>query len=116
MTLLPLLGITDALAAAGTAAPSAKDGFMQMLPFLVLIVAFMYFFAIRPQQKRAKEHRELVGKLAKGDEVLTNGGLLGKITKVTDDFVVLALDENVVVTIQKSAVSGTMPKGTMKSV
>jgi preprotein translocase subunit YajC len=79
---------------------------------------FVLFYLIlwRPQSKRAKEHRELVGGLTKGDEVLTSGGLLGKITKVSDDYVTLQVAEGVELSMQKASVAAALPKGTIKSI
>lgn len=102
-----------ASAYAQDAAPQG-GGLMSFLPLIIIFVIF-YFLLIRPQMKRAKEHRQLVANLAKGDEVVTNGGLLGKILNVGDTFVTVELSENVVVKLQKHAVSSVMPKGTVKS-
>lgn len=102
-----------ASAYAQDAAPPG-GGLMSFLPLIIIFVIF-YFLLIRPQMKRAKEHRELVGNLSKGDEVVTNGGLLGKITDVGDTFITLELAENVVIRVQRHAVSSVMPKGTVKS-
>lgn len=79
---------------------------------------FLLFYLIlwRPQAKRAKEHRELVGGLSKGDEVLTSGGILGRITKVSDDYVTVEIAEGVEVNLQKSAIGAALPKGTIKSI
>jgi len=85
----------------------------------VLLVAFaviFYFLLIRPQSKRAKEHKTLVESLQKGDEVLTTGGLVGKISRTTDSFCVLQVAEGVEVTIQRQAIAGALPKGTMKGI
>ena len=95
---------------AGAASGSA---WMQLLPLVLIFVVF-YFLLIRPQTKRAKEHREMVGKLATGDEVVTNGGLLGRITEVGDNFLTLEVAEGVRVKIQKFQVAQLMPKGTLK--
>ena len=83
---------------------------------LILIFAIMYFLLIRPQQKRAKEHKNLVQSLNKGDEVITSGGILGRVTKVTDDFVVLEISGNLEIKLQKQSVQATLPKGTIKSI
>ncbi len=93
---------------------AAQGGLLSFLPLIVIFAVF-YFMLIRPQMKRAKEHKQLVSQLAKGDEVITNGGLLGKITDVSDAFVTLELAENVKVKIQRAAVANVMPKGTIKS-
>ncbi len=102
-----------ASAYAQDAAPPG-GGLMSFLPLIIIFVIF-YFLLIRPQMKRAKEHRELVGNLSKGDEVVTNGGLLGKIIEVGETFISLELADNVVIKLQKHAVSSVMPKGTVKS-
>lgn len=84
---------------------------------LVMFALIFYFMIYRPQAKRVKQHKELMGALSKGDEVLTQGGLVGKITKVSDDkdFLVIALTDELEVTIQKGSVTSVLPKGTMKS-
>jgi len=91
-----------------------QGGLLSFLPLIVIFIVF-YFLLIRPQTKRAKEHRQLVEKLATGDEVVTNGGLLGKITNVGDSFVTVELADNVKIKLQKHAVASVVPKGTMKS-
>jgi preprotein translocase subunit YajC len=91
-----------------------QDSLMGLLPLALIFVVF-YFLLIRPQQKRQKEHRELVTALQKGDEVTTAGGLLGKIAEVKDSFVQIEIANNVVVTVQKHTISAVMPKGTIKS-
>ncbi len=86
---------------------------------LFIIVAFalvFYFIVWRPQSKRAKEHRELVAGLTKGDEIVTNGGLLGKVTKVEDQFLVFEVADNIELKLQKGAVAAALPKGTIKSI
>ncbi len=104
--------ISDAYA---QGAPSGGgDPFLGILPIVFLFVIF-YFLLIRPQQKRAKEHKKMVEALSKGDEVVTNGGLLGRITKVGDHFVTLEIAESLEVRVQRNAVAALMPKGTMKS-
>jgi len=89
-------------------------GLTSFLP-LIVIVAVFYFMLIRPQTKRAKEHRQLVSQLGKGDEVVTNGGLLGRITAVSESFVTLELADGVQVKLQRQSVTNVMPKGTIKS-
>jgi preprotein translocase subunit YajC len=101
--------ISDALAAA----PAEADPLMSFLPLILIFVVF-YFLLIRPQTKRAKEHKKMVEGLAKGDEVVTNGGLLGRITDVGENFVQVKVAENVEVKVQKQAVANLMPKGTSK--
>ena len=93
---------------------AATGGLMSFLPLIVIFAVF-YFMLIRPQMKRSKEHRNLVAQLAKGDEVITNGGLLGRIIDVSDSFVTLELADNLQVKLQRQAVANVMPKGTIKS-
>jgi preprotein translocase subunit YajC len=102
-----------ASAYAQDAAPQG-GGLMSFLPLIIIFVIF-YFLLIRPQMKRAKEHRQLVANLAKGDEIVTGGGMLGKILEVGETFVTVELAENVVVKVQKHAVTNVMPKGTVKT-
>ncbi len=102
--------ISDALAAPAEAQP---DPLMSFLPLILIFVVF-YFLLIRPQTKRAKEHKKMVEGLAKGDEVVTNGGLLGRITEVGENFVQVQIADSVEVKVQKQAVANLMPKGTSK--
>jgi preprotein translocase subunit YajC len=104
--------IPDALAQAG--APSPGGQFAPIL-MMVVFVGIFYFLLIRPQQKKAKEHQALVSKLSAGDEVVTTGGLLGKVTDVGDSFVTIEIAEGVRVKVQKFQVGSLMPKGTLKS-
>lgn len=89
-----------------------------MLIMLAIFAAIFYFMLYRPQAKRVKEHKSLIGSLAKNDEVLTQGGMVGKVIKVSEDkdFIMLALTETVEVAVQKSAISAVLPKGTIKSI
>lgn len=91
----------------------AGGGLIGLLFPILLIVAF-YFLLIRPQTKRAKEHRQMVDALKKGDEVVTGGGVLGRITDVGDNFVMLEIADNLQVRVQKHAIASLMPKGTVK--
>jgi len=100
--------------AEGTPATGTEAGFMSLVPLILIFVIF-YFLLLRPQIKRAKEHKKMVESLAKGDEVVTNGGLLGKVTQLGDSFMVVEIAQGVEVKVQKSAVSSLVPKGTMKS-
>jgi preprotein translocase subunit YajC len=84
--------------------------------FLVLLFAVFYFIAIRPQRKRQKEHAEMVGNLQKGDEVVTNSGILGKVIRIEDDYVLLQVAPNVELKFQRAAVHAVLPKGTLKSI
>lgn len=103
-----------ATTAANTAAPA--PGGISPLLFMIAIILLFYVMLIRPQQKRAKEHRSLLTGLSKGDEVITSGGLAGKITKVNDDFIMLNVADGVEVKVQKAAIAATLPKGTLNSV
>ena len=116
MALLNILGISSAYAAASAPPQSFGEGIMSMLPILVILVLFMYFAIIRPQTKRAKEQKSLVNSLNKGDEVLTTSGILGKIEKLGDEFVVLKVANEVSINIQKPAIVSVVPKGTIKSI
>jgi preprotein translocase subunit YajC len=102
-----------ASAFAQDAAPQG-GGLMGFLPLILIFVVF-YFMLIRPQMKRAKDHRQMVAALGKGDEVVTNGGLLGKITDIDESFVTLKVADNVEIRLQRQAVATVMPKGTMKA-
>ncbi len=104
--------ITDAWAAGPAAGPT--DPIMSFLP-LILIFAVFYFLLIRPQSKRAKELKQVISGLAKGDEVVTTGGLLGKVADVGETFITVEIADGVQVKIQKNAVAGLMPKGTIKA-
>ena len=106
--------ISNAYAQTAAAAAGPMDSVMQFLP-IILMFAVLYFLMVRPQMKKAKEHKALVEALAKGDEVITAGGMTGKITKVTDDFITVSIAENVEVQFQKSAISTVLPKGTLKN-
>ena len=102
-----------AQAATGGAA-AAPNPIMSFLPLIILFGVF-YFMLIRPQMKRAKEQRAMISALSKGDEVLTNGGLLGRIEDIADQFVTLEVAPNVTVKLQKQAISAVLPKGTLKA-
>ena len=100
--------------AAQAANPQAAGG--STLFMLAIFFVAMYFMMIRPQNKKMKEHRELIENLAVGDEVVTSGGVLGRISKLTDSFVLLSISEGVDLAFQKNAVSTSVPKGTLKSI
>ena len=101
--------ISDALAAA----PEQQSGFEGPI-MIVALFAIFYFMLIRPQSKRNKEHKNLISSLAKGDEVVTNGGILGSITSLDDNFVTVEIAGNVEVKFERQAISRVMPKGTIK--
>jgi preprotein translocase subunit YajC len=96
------------------AAAGGTAGTLTTLLPLVLIFVVFYFLLIRPQTKRAKEHREMVGKLAAGDEIVTTGGILGRISQVHDQFITLEVASGVAITVQRFQVAQLMPKGTYK--
>ena len=96
-------------------AGGADAGLMGLLPIILMFV-LLYFMMIRPQMKRAKEHKAMTEALAKGDEVVTSGGLLGRITKVTDAYVTVEIAANTEIVVQKAAITTLLPKGTMKSI
>ena len=108
--------ISPAYAQAGGAAPGFD--FISLLPLILIFVVF-YFLLIRPQQKRQKEHKAMVEGLAKGDEVLTAGGIVGKITELSDQYITLQIasagDKPIEISVQRMAVQTLLPKGTMKS-
>ncbi|AZZ93327.1 MULTISPECIES: preprotein translocase subunit YajC [unclassified Hahella] len=113
-TLFALL--MPAIAAAEPApGPQGPSAVMQIL-FLGGFVLIFYFLVWRPQSKRAKEHRELLGGLNKNDEVLVNGGIAGKIVRVKDDFLVVEIADKVEIKVQKMAVTAALPKGTLKDI
>jgi preprotein translocase subunit YajC len=94
---------------------SGQAGTLELILPLLLMFAIFYFLLIRPQQKKAKEHKGMVESLNKGDEIVTNGGLLAKITDVDDNFLTCKISANVEVKIQRFAVTSVLPKGTIKN-
>ena len=105
--------IPDAMAQ--SAGGGVGGGGLAPILMMVVFIAIFYFLLIRPQQKKAKEHQAMVTKLATGDEVVTSGGILGKIVEVGDSFVTLEIAPNVQIKVQKFQVTSLMPKGTLKS-
>ena len=105
--------ISDAMAA-GDASP--QGGGLQLIFMIALFFGIMYFMIIRPQSKKAKEHATMLNALSKGDEVVTSGGILGKVVKMGDNFIELKISESATVKIQRHAVTSVMPKGTMKGI
>ncbi|HIE77075.1 MAG: preprotein translocase subunit YajC [Arenicellales bacterium] len=100
--------ISDAWAQAGG---DAGGGLFSLLPLVVIFILF-YFLLIRPQQKRAKQHKEMVTALKKGEEIVTNGGLLGKVTDLDDNFITLEIASGLNAKVQRQSVAQVMPKGT----
>lgn len=106
--------ISDAWAEAAPAAAAGVPGFIEFVPLILIFIVF-YFLLIRPQMKRAKEHKKLIESLAKNDEVVSSGGLLGKVTHVDESFISVEIASGVVVKVQRNSVSSVVPKGTYKS-
>jgi preprotein translocase subunit YajC len=96
------------------AAADPTGGFMQLLPIILMFIV-LYFLMIRPQMKRTKDHKALVEALAKGDEVVTGGGIAGRITKVSENFIAIEVATAVEIQVQKQAVTLLLPKGTLKA-
>ena len=106
--------ISPAWAQAPAAAP--QGGGIESMLLILAMFAVLYFLMIRPQMKRAKEHKTMVEGLQKGDEVITAGGILGRITRVDDQYVTVSLAEGVEVQMQRHAVQTVLPKGTIKTI
>lgn len=103
--------ISPAYAQQAAAQPSF---FGAMWPLLVMIPLF-YFMLIRPQMKRTREHRDMLAKIAKGDEVVTTGGLAGKVAGIGEAYITVEIADNVQIKVQKQAIASVLPKGTLKS-
>jgi preprotein translocase subunit YajC len=97
---------------AGAASSDPTSGFLQMLP-LVAVFVVMYFVMIRPQMKRQKEHKTMVEALAKGDEVITGGGMLGKVIKIGEQYLTVEIASGVEIQVQRTSVVQVLPKGTV---
>ena len=104
--------ISDAHAQA--AARAAADPISPLI-MMVVFFAIFYFIAIRPQMKRAKEHRSMLDSLGKGDEVVTSGGILGRVTDMSDAFITVEISDKLEIKVQKQAISAVLPKGTIKA-
>lgn len=107
-----LISVAHAQQAAAAAEPAGS--LMQFLPIILMFVV-LWFLMIRPQQKRAKEHKAMLDALAKGDEVVTGGGIAGRITKVGEQFISLEIAEGIEIQVQKPAVQLVLPKGSLKA-
>jgi preprotein translocase subunit YajC len=101
--------------AAAQAAPAQQGSPVSLLVMMVLFFAVFYFMAIRPQMKRAKEHRALLAGLSKGDEVIAAGGVAGRVEDLGEHFVSIEIANGVVIKVQKNAISAVLPKGSLKS-
>ncbi len=112
-----LLDFLIPVAQAQTAAPAGAPagGGLQMFLLPVLLIVVMYFFMIRPQMKKQKEHKSMLDKLGKGDEVITSGGVAGVVTDIGDNFITIEVATDVRIRVQKGAVGHVLPKGTLKS-
>jgi len=106
-----LIAPAHAQAAAAGGAPSM----MSTLLFPVILIGIMYFLMIRPQMKRQKEHRAMLEKLARGDEVITNGGIVGSVVELGEAFITVEIANGVQVRVQKGAIATVLPKGTLKA-
>ncbi len=106
-----LIAPAHAQAAAASGAPSM----MSTLLFPIALVAIMYFLMIRPQMKRQKEHRAMLGKLSKGDEVITNGGMAGTVINIGENFITVEVAAGVQLRVQKGAITSVLPRGTLKA-
>jgi len=114
MNLLDFL-IPAAQAQTAGGAPAGGGMGLSTLLFPIILIAVMYFLMIRPQMKRQKEHRSMLDKLSRGDEVITSGGIAGVVVEVGENFVTVEVADNVRVRVQKAAVGNVLPKGTLKS-
>ena len=112
MFLIQDANAADAVSSAATSATTAGDSTFSIIMMVAMIVIF-YFLLWRPQSKRAKEHRNLVGNLQKDDEIVTSGGIIGRITKVEEKFLTIAIANNVEIRLQRSAVTSVLPKGSV---
>jgi preprotein translocase subunit YajC len=106
--------MSDAVAATSSTQASQQGGMGSIIMIAGLVIAF-YLMIWWPQNKRMKEHRKLIANLAKGDEIITSGGLVGRVTKISDDFISVLIAPNVEITIQKGSISALLPKGTFKT-
>jgi len=111
---MTLLDLVISPAFAQDAAP-AGGSMLSTLAFPIILIAIMYFLMIRPQMKRAKEHKAMLSKLAVGDEVLTSGGIAGVVRVLGDNFVTIEVADKVQIQVQRGAVGNVLPKGTLKS-
>ena len=110
-----LLDLLIPAAYAQAAAPAPQGGGLGMMLMPLILIAVMYFLMIRPQMKRQKEHKGMLDKLSRGDEVITSGGVAGVVTDIGDNFVTVEIADNVRIRVQKAAIGNVLPKGTLKS-
>ena len=107
--------ISNAYAQAAGAPPASPNAGLFNIGFMVILFGIFYFMLIRPQMKRSKEQRAMIAALAKGDEVLTSGGVLGRIEDIAEQFVMLEIASGVSIKLQKQAITAVLPKGTLKA-
>ena len=116
MSFLSLVGISSAYAATtATATAPQKGSLLSMLPMLLIFIVAFYFLLVRPQSKRAKEQRQLMSNLMIGDEVLTAGGIAGRISKLRDNYAVISVSDGLDLVFQKASIATVLPKGTLDS-
>lgn len=116
MSLLSLIGISTAMAATtATKPPSITEGLTSFLPITIAMIALFYFLLIRPQSKRAKEHRAMMEQLSVGDEIVTTGGIIGRLKKKSEKFMVINISKDVDITMEKSSIAKVLPKGTLEA-
>ena len=106
--------ISQAYAQTAPGGTGGMDNIMNFLPIILMFV-LLYFLLLRPQMRRAKEQKQMIASLTKGDEVITAGGVLGRVTKVSDGYVSVEIAPNVEITVQKASVQTLLPKGTLKN-
>ena len=106
--------ISNAYAQAAAPAGGSAGGLMSFLPIILMFVV-LYFLMIRPQMKRQKEQKAMIDAIGKGDEVVTAGGIVGKVTKVADAYITLEVAEGTEIVMQKASITMLLPKGTVKS-
>lgn len=118
MSVLSVFGIADALAAPASSAPAPDAGsiFTAAMPMILIAAVMFYFVVFRPQNRQAKQQQAMMSELSKGDEVLTIGGIVGKISAITDEFVALTVAENTELRMKKSSIAKVLPKGTFKAI
>lgn len=113
---LGLLSIHTFLSAEAAPSDNISSNALSQGLMLAAFVAIFYFFILRPQAKRAKEHRNLVSQLSIGDEVMTSGGIAGKVQRIADDFLILNIAQGADIVIQKQAIASVLPKGTLSKI
>lgn len=114
-SLLNLLGITTANAAPAAAQHPGAASMFSPLILMVLFIVVMYFLLIRPQSRKRKEHQQLVSDLGIGDDIVTIGGIVGRVSRLKDDFIEVTVSKDTTITMQKSSVANVLPKGTFEA-